>query len=145
MEGELDQPLPPSTTAPGIVRFGRALLFRCPVCGGDGIFKNWFKLHDTCPTCGFVYARGEHGYQLGSMALNLVVPLIIWFFSFFGILIGTWPSPPWFWLQWGSVAFMVGFPILFYPLSHTLAIALDVMVRPPNQHEGRESPRRRES
>src|SRR5688572_15285337 len=80
MEGELDQPLPPSTTAPGIVRFGRALLFRCPVCGGGGIFKNWFKLHDTCPTCGFVYARGEHGYQLGSMALNLVVPLIIWFF-----------------------------------------------------------------
>ncbi len=139
----MDQPLLPSTAAPGIVRFGRALLLRCPVCGGGGIFRSFFSLRDRCPTCGFVYARGEHGYQLGSMALNLVVPLVIWFFSFFGLLYGTWPNPPWFWLQWGSVAFMVGFPVLFHPMSHTLAIALDVVVRPPSQGEGRESPGRR--
>lgn len=137
----MDQPPPASTDAPGIVRFGRALLLHCPACGSGGIFKSWFKLEDRCPRCGFVYQRGEHGYQIGSMALDLVVPLVIWFFSFFGLLYATWPNPPWFLLQWGSVAFMVGFPILFYPMSHTLAIALDLVVRPPNQrNEGRESP-----
>ena len=72
--------------------------------------KSYFKLKDRCPTCGFVFERGEHGYQIGSMAIDLVTPLIIWFFSFFGILYATWPNPPWFWLQWGSVAFMVLFP-----------------------------------
>ena len=124
--------------------FSRALLLHCPVCGGGGIFQNWFKLKDRCPTCGFLYARGEHGYQIGSMALDLVVPLIIWFFSFFGLLYATWPNPPWSLLQWGSVAFMVVFPILFYPMSHTLAIALDVLVRPPTRREERESPGWRE-
>ena len=137
----MDQPAPPSTNTLGIVRFVRALLLRCPVCGSGGIFRSFFKLKDRCPRCGFVFERGEHGYQIGSMAFDLVVPLIIWFFSFFGVLYATWPSPPWFWLQWGSIIFMVTFPILFYPMSHTLAIALDVVVRPPRQQgEGRESP-----
>jgi uncharacterized protein (DUF983 family) len=111
----------------------RALLLRCPVCGGGGLFVHWFKIKDRCPTCGYVFARGESGYQLGSMAIDLVVPLVIWFFAFFGILILTWPNPPWTLLQWGSVAFMVGFPLLLYPVSHTLAIALDVLVRPPGR------------
>ena len=113
--------------------FPRALLLRCPICGGGGIFKNWFALRDRCPTCDFLFARGEHGYQIGSMALDLVVPLIIWFFSFFGILILSWPNPPWTLLQWGSVAFMVLFPLALYPVSHTLAIALDVLFRPPGR------------
>jgi hypothetical protein len=99
---------------------------------------------DSCPTCGFVYARGEHGYQLDSMALDLVIPMLIWIFGFLAILLITWPNPPWFWLQWGSIAFMVVFPILFYPMSHTLATALDVLVRPPDRREGRESPGWRE-
>ena len=76
--------------------------------------------------------------------LDLVVPLILWFFGFFGILIATWPNPPWSLLQWGSIAFMIGFPLLFYPMSHTLAIALDMLVRPPQRREGRESPGWRE-
>ena len=139
----LDQPLPESKLRRAGILFPRALLLRCPVCGGGGIFQHWFKIKDACPTCGWVYSRGEHGYQIGSMALDLVVPLVIWFFAFFGILIGTWPNPPWDLLQWGSVAFMLGFPLLFYPMSHTLAIALDLLVRPPYSAGGHEAPRRR--
>ena len=139
----LDRPLSESKLRRAATLFPRALLLHCPVCGGNGIFQHWFKLKDECPTCGFVYARGEHGYQIGSMALDLVVPLVIWFFAFFGILIGTWPNPPWDLLQWGSVAFMLGFPLLFYPMSHTLAIALDLLVRPPYAAGGPDAPRRR--
>jgi uncharacterized protein (DUF983 family) len=101
------------------------------VCGGGGLFESWFKIRERCPTCGFVFGRGESGYQLGSMALDLVIPLVVWFVAFFTILYATWPDPPWFWLQWGSVAFMILAPLLLYPVSHTLAIALDVLVRPP--------------
>ena len=118
----------------GITLLLRALLLRCPVCGSGGLFVHWFKIKDRCPTCGYVFARGESGYQLGSMAIDLVVPLVIWFFAFFGILIVTWPNPPWTLLQWGSVVFMVAFPLALYPVSHTLAIALDVLVRPPGRH-----------
>jgi len=123
----------PSRFQQALVLFSRALLLRCPVCGGGGLFVHWFKIKERCPTCDFVFARGESGYQLGSMAIDLVVPLIIWFFAFFGILIVTWPSPPWTLLQWGSVAFMVLFPLALYPVSHTLAIGLDLLVRPPGQ------------
>ena len=139
----LDQPLPESKLRRAAILFPRALILHCPVCGGGEIFHHWFKIKDECPTCGFVYARGEHGYQIGSMALDLVVPLVIWFFAFFGILIGTWPTPPWDLLQWGSVAFMLGFPLLFYPMSHTLAIALDLLVRPPYAAGGPDAPRPR--
>ena len=117
--------------ASGLTLFGRALLMRCPICGGGGLFVHWFKIKEQCPTCGFVFARGEAGYQLGSMAIDLIIPLVVWFFGFFAIVIGTWPNPPWTLLQWGSAAFMVAFPLALYPFSHTLAIALDVLVRPP--------------
>lgn len=138
----LDQPLPVSKMKRAAILFSRALLVRCPVCGGGGIFAHWFKLKDRCPTCGFVYTRGEHGYQLGSMALNLVVPMLLWFLGFFGLLFATWPTPPWELIQWGSITFMVAVPLLFYPMSHTLAIALDLLVRPPRQPGSSEAPRR---
>lgn len=124
----------PSRPPGGLLLFARALLLRCPVCGGGGLFEHWFKIREQCPTCKYVFARGESGYQLGSMAIDLVVPLVVWFFLFFGTLIATWPNPPWNMLQWGSVAFMVVVPLALYPASHTLAIALDLLARPPGQH-----------
>jgi len=116
----------------GIVHFARALALRCPVCGGGHLFHHWFKIKDHCPTCGFAFARGESGYQLGSMALDLIIPLLIWLGSLFIILVTTWPSPPWALIQWGSIVVMLGLPLLLYPASNTLAIALDVIVRPPD-------------
>ena len=112
----------------------RALRLRCPICGGGGIFKSWFTPKEQCPTCGFVFSRGDSGYQLGAMALALIIPSLIWLASFVAILLTTWPNPPWTLLQWGSVAFMIVFPLAFYPVAHTLAMALDVLVRPPGRH-----------
>lgn len=129
----MNRSLPESKVQRGLIVFSRALLLRCPVCGGGGIFHHWFKIKAQCPTCGYMFARGESGYQIGSMAFNLMVPLVSWFFLFFGILIGTWPNAPWALLQWGSVAYMLLLPLLLHPVSHTLAIALDLVVRPPSR------------
>lgn len=52
--------------------FRRALRKHCSYCGGGSIFKNWFDLKETCPTCGTLFER-EHGYFLGAYTINLVV------------------------------------------------------------------------
>jgi len=129
----MSRSLPESKLRRGLIVFSRALLLRCPVCGKGGIFEHWFKIKGQCPNCGYMFARGESGYQIGAMAFGLIIPLVSWFFLFFGILIGTWPNPPWTLLQWGSVAYMLLLPLLLYPVSHTLAIALDLLVRPPGR------------
>jgi uncharacterized protein (DUF983 family) len=85
----VDDPQTQSDTKRALVLFARALLLRCPVCGSGGLFESWFKLKERCPNCGFVFGRGESGYQLGSMALDLVIPILLWFVAFFGILYAT--------------------------------------------------------
>jgi hypothetical protein len=68
------------------------------------------------------------------MALDMVIPMILWLVGLAIALILTWPNPPWLLIQWGSIAIMVGLPLLLYPMSHTLAIALDLLVRPPQNN-----------
>jgi uncharacterized protein (DUF983 family) len=107
----------------------RALLLRCPRCGSGGIFLTMFKLRDRCPRCDLRLER-EAGSFTGSMTFNLVFSEIVWVLCFVGILVGTWPNPPWQLLQWGSVALMLLFPVLFFPFSKTLWLALDLGIRP---------------
>ena len=57
-----------SKVSRAIVLFSRALLLHCPICGNGGIFRNWFKLKDRCPSCNYLFARGEDGYRLARIA-----------------------------------------------------------------------------
>jgi uncharacterized protein (DUF983 family) len=123
--------------------FGRAVLVHCPDCGSSGLFEHWFKIKERCPRCGHVVGRNESGYQLGSMALDMIIPMLLWLGGLALTLILTWPNPPWAIIQWGSIAIMVGLPLLLYPMSHTLAIALDLLVRPSDSvSAGRADPAR---
>ncbi|MFN0072997.1 MAG: DUF983 domain-containing protein [Chloroflexota bacterium] len=128
----MSQPRTQSGLLRAFVLFGRAITVRCPVCGSGGLFHSWFKIKESCPGCSFLIGRGESGYQLGSMALDLIIPLLLWIATLVTLLITTWPTPPWALIQWGSIVFIIGMPLLLYPMSHTLAIALDVLVRPPD-------------
>ena len=131
---------PPSRKQSGLkhslILFGRAVLVRCPNCGSGNLFEHWFKIKERCPRCGYVFGRNESGYQIGSMALDMVIPMLLWLAGLATTLILTWPNPPWMLIQWGSIAIMVGLPLLLYPMSHTLAIALDLLVRPPEHRQG---------
>ena len=51
--------------------------------------------------------------------------------TFVGVLLLTWPSPPWNLLLYGGVTLMVVLPLLFYPFSKTLFLAFDLIFRPP--------------
>jgi uncharacterized protein (DUF983 family) len=120
--------------------FGRALRLRCPFCGGGGIFESWLTMKKRCPTCGLGFERGESGYELGSIALNLIIAEGLWAILFVATLVLTWPTPPWQLLQWGSIALMVALPILMFPFTRTLALALDILFRPVKRHELRPLP-----
>ena len=48
-----------------------------------------------------------------------------------GVLVRTWPEPPWDGLLWGGIGLMVCFPVIFFPWSKTLFVAVDLSIRPP--------------
>jgi uncharacterized protein (DUF983 family) len=108
----------------------RALRRRCPNCGARGIWTGWFRMREACPVCGLHLERGEHGYIVGAYMFNIVGAELIFAAIFLGIVLATWPSPPWPWLQWGGAALMVALPFLLYPFSKTLFLAFDLLFRP---------------
>jgi hypothetical protein len=52
-----------------------------------------------------------------------------------GVLLLTWPTPPWDALLYGGMALMVIVPFLFFPFSKTLFLAFDLIFRPPSRDE----------
>ena len=134
-------PLPQQARKPasGVRRaallLGRALIVRCPNCGGSGLFASWFRLKDRCPRCGLAPERGEHDHFLGAMMFNIVVAEAVFVIGFVAVLLATWPSPPWQMLEYGGVAAMIAAPFLFYPLSRMLWLAFDLMLRPVTPEE----------
>lgn len=119
----------PTPTLGQLVR--RALLRRCPRCGSAGIWTSWFHMTHACPTCGLLFERGESSdFWIGAYTINLVVAetsaviiaAVMW------IVLGA-RAP--FNLLWGaSMALAVVMPLLFYPFSRTLWLALDLHFRP---------------
>jgi uncharacterized protein (DUF983 family) len=118
-----------------LLLFWRALRLRCPNCGGGPIFRSWFGMRPYCPSCGLPLERGEEGYQVGSYMFNIVAAELIFVLLFLGVVVITWPSPPWRLLQYGGIALMILAPILFYPFSKTLFLAFDLVFRPATRDE----------
>ena len=108
---------------------GRALLLRCPRCGGGGIFHHWLKQRAACPRCGLPLDRGERDHWLGGYAVNLVASELIWAAIMVAILVGTWPDVPWTFLTYGGAALMIALPFFFFPFSRTIWLALDLAFR----------------
>lgn len=113
--------------------FGRAVLLRCPRCGRGGIAHRW-TLAEHCPACGHRYERHE-GYWVGAVAVNTIATIGLFFAVFVGGMVLTWPDVPWNVLLVVTVALNLVFPIVFYPWSKTIWIALDLAVHPPDQGE----------
>ena len=109
----------------------RAVLLRCPRCGGGGIWRSWFAMKPVCPTCGQAFERGESSdFWIGAYLINLVVAelsaIII-----AGVMWFTLGSRVSFNVLWGaSMALAVVMPMLFYPFSRELWLAFDLHFRP---------------
>jgi uncharacterized protein (DUF983 family) len=104
----------------------RGLLRRCPQCGCGRLFRRWFSLVDECPRCHHRFDRREEGYWTGAMAVNIVVTEALFFVLFVGLLVALWPDPPWLGIGITVGVFNGLFPLVFYPFSKTLWVALSL-------------------
>jgi uncharacterized protein (DUF983 family) len=107
----------------------RALRLRCPRCGGGPLRAGPVRLREVCPSCGLRIERGEADAWLGAMAINMMVSEFG-----FGIMLAlvawaTWPRVPWGAIEVVGVSGAIVAPILFYPFSKTLRLAVDLMFR----------------
>jgi uncharacterized protein (DUF983 family) len=109
---------------------GRALRLRCPNCGQGKLFESWLRMRSQCPVCGFRFERGEEGYQVGSYMFNMVASELAFAFAFVGLVVVTWPSPPWTLLEYGGIIMMIIAPFVFFPFSKALFLAFDLFFRP---------------
>ena len=122
----------------------RGIRLRCPNCGQAGILASWFALRERCPHCGLVLDRGESDYFLGAYLVNLVAVELIVTAVLFGIGYAMWPRVPWTALTWGGVVLAAVAAVACYPLTKSLWLAFDVVLRPVTEEAlqlGREDTR----
>jgi uncharacterized protein (DUF983 family) len=118
-----------------LLLFWRAVRLRCPNCGQGRLFTSWFRMRPRCPVCGLPAERGEEGYQVGSYMFNIIAAELLFAAVFVGVVVLTWPTPPWKLLEYGGITLMVIAPFVFFPFSKTLFLAFDLVFRPAARDE----------
>ena len=92
------------------------------------------RMRPSCPSCGLEFDRGESDYFYGADMLNFIAAELVPVFIFVVALIATWPTPPWELLTVVTVALVIVAPILLYPTTKALWLAVDLMFRPGESH-----------
>jgi uncharacterized protein (DUF983 family) len=106
---------------------GRALLLRCPRCGARGILDGWFKLKDACPVCALGLRRApEDDEWFGGYFVNLIASELLMIVIVVGYVIGHWPGVPWTNVEVLSVVMVIVSPVISYPFSKTLWVAVEL-------------------
>lgn len=124
-------PSKPSTAA----MFRRALVLRCPRCGSRKTFiKQWLGRYERCRTCGIRWHR-EHGFELGPISLNVVFTFFVIAVSMIVAFVVTAPNFPVLALTVGLIGAAIVLPLVAYPFTNTLWLALDLAVHQPDQRE----------
>jgi uncharacterized protein (DUF983 family) len=119
-------------------RLWRALLLRCPRCGGRGVWRSWFKMNERCPSCGLVFERGESSdFWIGAYLINLVVAELsaVVLVAIMWLVLGHRASFNALWAA--SMALAIIMPLLFYPFSRELWLAFDLHFRPSERGDDR--------
>ncbi len=130
-------------TAGTLTVLGRGVRGVCALCGGRGVFKNFFEIKDECPTCKLHFERIE-GHMIGAIAINTIIS--------FGVLLATIVTS--FVINWDNrtlsnilvpcIIVAVTFPVFFYRFSQTIWNAIDLIMRPLKETEASPGPWREE-
>jgi len=113
------------------VVLARAVARRCPACGARGLFDGWFRIRPSCPTCGILTDRREPDYFLGAVLVNFIVAESLAVGAAVLVLLVTWPMPRWdLTFACGLVGAVLA-PIVCYPISKTVWLGVDLLIRPP--------------
>lgn len=108
----------------------RCITRACPNCGGHGVFRNYWKYQERCPTCGIHLERGEQGYVVGTYMFNLIASELLFIAVMLTWVLRTWPDVPWDAVQYVGVALCVSMPVLFYPVAKALFLSAHLYVHP---------------
>jgi uncharacterized protein (DUF983 family) len=104
---------------------GRGATRRCPRCGAGRLFRHWFTMVDNCPRCGMKFER-EPGYWTGAIAINTIVVGGLFTIVLVVTMILTVPDIPWVTVLLVVVPLMTIGPMIVYPFSKTLWLAVDL-------------------
>jgi uncharacterized protein (DUF983 family) len=113
----------------------RALVLRCPWCGSRRTFiRRWLGKYERCRTCGIRWRR-EEGFELGAVTLNTVLTFIVLTICMTVGFIMTSPDIPVLPFVLSLVGIAVLMPIVIYPFTFTLWLAIDLAVHRPDETE----------
>lgn len=85
----------------------------------------------TCPGCHLVLDRGEADYFIGGYVVNFVTAEFLIAAGAMVAILLTWPAVPWNTIKWSLILLMIPAPVLTYPFSKTVWLAIDLTLRPP--------------
>ena len=113
------------------VAFLRALLLRCPRCGGRGILKSWLRMRPACPTCALALERGEtEDYWYGGFMFNVIASELLSMGVVVAMIVATFPGVPWTALEILAPVLAVVSPFVAFPFTRCLWLAWDLSFRP---------------
>jgi uncharacterized protein (DUF983 family) len=98
---------------------------RCPRCGAGKLFHRWFTMVPHCPRCGLQFER-EQGYWTGAIVMNTIIIGGLFTLVFVVTMILTVPDIPWVTLLIVVIPLMTLGPLIIYPFSKTLWVAVDL-------------------
>lgn len=115
--------------------FRRALVLRCPQCGSRRTFiRRWLGRHERCRACGIRWHR-EHGFELGPVALNVVITFGTLGVAMTAAFIATAPDFPVGPLTAMAVGVAIVMPMVVQPFTYMLWLAFDLASRRPDAAE----------
>ena len=110
-------------------------MLRCPWCGSRRTFvRRWFGKYDRCRTCGIRWRR-EEGFELGAVTINIVLTFIVLTAAMTIGFIRTSPDIPVLSMVLSLVGVAILMPIVIYPFTFTIWLALDLAVHRPDAAE----------
>ena len=113
----------------------RAVMLRCPWCGSRRTFvRRWFGKYDRCRTCGIRWRR-EEGFELGAVTINIVLTFMVLTAAMTIGFIRTSPDIPVLPMVMSLVGVAILMPIVIYPFTFTIWLALDLAVHRPDAAE----------
>jgi uncharacterized protein (DUF983 family) len=102
----------------------RGFTRRCARCGSGKLFRHYLSMVPDCPRCGLHFER-EPGYWAGALAINIISVGGLFAVTFLVAMILTIPDVPVPLMLAIFVPMMAIGPIVWYPFSKTIWVAVD--------------------
>lgn len=110
-------------------------MLKCPRCGSRRTFiRRWLGRHERCRTCGIRWHR-EHGFELGPIALSVVITFFTLGVSMVIAFVATAPDIPIVPVTAAIVGVAIVVPIIVQPFTYLLWLAFDLATHRPDERE----------